>query len=422
VDLNVNSKFVWANNLGPDAKVLLNASSNGVYNFSIPSEEQVVGGIAFGDIEIPANVTAIVEDAFARLNISSVKFLSTSSLSTIGDGAFAQCLSLSGTLSIPTSVTAIGAGAFNEVNLDEVELNGNPNFKLATNVGEGATILLDSSNGGLYDYEDTSANQVVGGIAFGQLTIPDTGVTKIGDEAFNNLNFLSGTLEIPGNVTEVGQRAFNSCSRIQELILHEGLKTVKSKAFFNLLNVKNDLLLPDTLETVLSNSSEGAFGGIASKNATFGDGLTVIPAGIFASGFAPTLIRNVTLSNNVAEIGENAFKNCTSINNIDFGAASSLTTIGEKAFVDSLICSPFNIPSSLENIGEDAFKSALFSNIDVGDNLHFSLAENVGEGATFLLSDSATDYDYSKSSDDQVAGGICYGNVTIPSGVTEIAG
>ena len=59
---------------------------------------------------IPNTVTAIGEDAFCGLALTSINI--PNSVISIGAGAFAFCFNLTGDLTIPNSVETIGAGAF----------------------------------------------------------------------------------------------------------------------------------------------------------------------------------------------------------------------------------------------------------------------------------------------------------------------
>jgi hypothetical protein len=86
-----------------------------------------------------------------------------SSVTSIGNSAFSDCSSLTGSLTIPNSVTSIGDGAF---------------YYCA-----GFT---------------------------GSLTIPNS-VTSIGSYAFTNCTGLT-SLDIPNNVTSIGSNAFGYCS------------------------------------------------------------------------------------------------------------------------------------------------------------------------------------------------------------------
>ena len=61
---------------------------------------------------IPNTVTAIGEDAFCGLALTSIDI--PNSVTTIGAGAYAFCFSATGDLTIPNSVEFIGAGAFTQ--------------------------------------------------------------------------------------------------------------------------------------------------------------------------------------------------------------------------------------------------------------------------------------------------------------------
>jgi hypothetical protein len=121
---------------------------------------------------------------------------------------------LSGTLTIPNSVTDIGSDAFADCKFTGLEVaEGNTSFKLASHgsVGDICYILLPKAGHTNNDF-DYANDRPAGCLAVGDLTIPATGVTSIGESAFSYCGGLSGTLTIPNSVTSIGERAFYKCS------------------------------------------------------------------------------------------------------------------------------------------------------------------------------------------------------------------
>ncbi|MGL5617665.1 MAG: leucine-rich repeat protein [Metamycoplasmataceae bacterium] len=79
--------------------------------------------------------------------------------------------------------------------------------------------------------------------------------------------------------------------------------------------------------------------------------ITIIDNGAFENS-AITLIE---IPNKITLIGDNAFKDTTSLSSISIRPASELTTIGNGAFYNSRITS-INIPNSVTSISSNAFK------------------------------------------------------------------
>ena len=64
---------------------------------------------------------------------------------------------------------------------------------------------------------------------------------------------------------------------------------------------------------------------------TIPDGVTEIPGYAF---FYCSSLKKITIPDSVTSIGRCAFQDCTSLTSVTFGENSSLTTIGESAFVN----------------------------------------------------------------------------------------
>ena len=64
-------------------------------------------------VEFPSTLIEIKDKAFYNCeNITELIFPTGSALTTIGEGAFADCYSLTGTITFPSKLATIGEGAF----------------------------------------------------------------------------------------------------------------------------------------------------------------------------------------------------------------------------------------------------------------------------------------------------------------------
>ena len=72
-----------------------------------------------------------------------------------------------------------------------------------------------------------------------------------------------------------------------------------------------------------------------------------------------TVLKTVSIPSQVKEIGKQAFKNCTNLQNVDFSHADNLKVIGESAFQKSGISGNLVIPNSVETIDKWAFGECL---------------------------------------------------------------
>ena len=179
---------------------------------------------------IPSSVTSIGDSAFAGcFSLSNIAI--PSSVNSIGDKAFWNCCSLS-SIVIPNSVTSIGDRAFDNcyslkyisIPKNVICLNGNPFFNwygklecLSPNFIYEDDVLFNKDKSKIISCRVQGISSYI---------IPNS-VTSIGDYAFLGCTFLSDIV-IPTSVTCIGRGAFRDCNfptdLKQELISRFGEK------------------------------------------------------------------------------------------------------------------------------------------------------------------------------------------------------
>ena len=163
---------------------------------------------------IPSSVTSIGDSAFAGCrSLSNIAI--PSSVNSIGDRAFWDCCSLT-SIVIPESVTSIGDWAFCgcsslkyiSIPKNVICLNGNPFFNwygklecLSPNFIYEDDVLFNKDKSKIISCRDQVIRSYI---------IPDS-VTSIGDRAFYGCCFLSDIV-IPTSVTSIGRGAFHDCN------------------------------------------------------------------------------------------------------------------------------------------------------------------------------------------------------------------
>lgn len=203
-----------------------------------------IGGCSFMDctsltsIDIPNSVTAIGDRAFAfcssaKINVDEknenyfsendilftkdktalIQYLPSkedktyvipNSVTTIGNGAFSGCSSLT-SIEIPNSVTTIGYSAFDCCSsLTSIEI---PN-SVAT-IGDDAFFCCRSLT---------------------SIEIPNGVTTIIGERAFSCCTSLT-SIEIPNSVTTIDKRAFYGCTSLTSIEIPNSVTTISSDAF-----------------------------------------------------------------------------------------------------------------------------------------------------------------------------------------------
>ena len=231
--------------------------------------------------------------SFRNQNIES--YVIPSSVTSIGDGAFSSCSSLS-KIVIPSSVTSIGEMAF--MNCDSLSDIVIPSS--VTSIGSNA-------------FDDCSS--------LSSIVIPSS-VTNIGDSAFWACSSLS-SIVIPGSVTSIGDFAFWGCSSLSSIVIPSSVTSIGDSAFSDCSSLSN-IVIPDSVTSI----GDSAFGGCSSLSNI------VIPASVtsigdWAFGGCCSLF-SIVIPKSVISIGDGAFSNCSSLFNIVI--PNSVTSIGSEAF------------------------------------------------------------------------------------------
>ena len=222
-------------------------------NINIPNSVTTIGHSAFvgcdslTNITIPSSVVTIIGNPFCGwhgiLNNESKAFIYEdhvlfnknkttliayraketnytipNSVTTIGEGAFSHCDSLT-SINIPNSVTTIGGYAF--CCCDSLTNINIPNN--VTTIGEGTFCHCHSL---------TSIN------------IPN-GVTTIEKWVFLNCDSLT-SINIPNSVTTIGDSVFEGCHSLTNINIPNGVTTIENGAFYRCLNlpshIKSDIM------------------------------------------------------------------------------------------------------------------------------------------------------------------------------------
>ena len=313
------------------------------------------------------------------------------SVTSIGDGAFGCCSSLS-SLVIPDSV---------------VNIKGNPFYFwkgklecLSASFIYEDNVLFNMDKSKLISYRNQEAKSFIipdgvksiGKCAFVDcyslvsISIPNS-LTNIGDGAFDGCSSLSN-LVIPNSVTSIGDGAFWGCSSLRSLVIPNSVTSIGAWAFSGCKSLSN-IIIPDSLTSIGAWAFDGCsslcslvipnsvtsidawvFSGCKSlSNITIPDSLTSIGAWVFEGCSS---LRSLVIPNSVTSIGNSAFEGCSSLSSLVI--PDSVTCIGFGAFEGCSSLRDLVIPNSVNDIEDRAFEGCNFP-----DNLKQELIFRFGD-------------------------------------------
>ncbi len=333
--------------------------------YTIHPDCRVIGNSAFSgcdslrSIHLPSSLESIGSNAFSRCSrLSNVSF--SNGLISIGSYAFSSCAMTS--LDLPDTLTEIESGAFwncaslTDVSLpDSIEVIYSDCFDNTVNTKEymGAQYLGNKNNpylcllyaDGVSLYHDSYSSigsVIMPGISNGKIcflnsdtkTIARNALQKL-DSVYENISFLSSSSYIiPSD--------------------HMKYLTVSSNC---VIEKETGRLIAGTAGAVIPDDGSVtcigayAFAGSGLTSISIPSSVTVIEESAF---FYASALQEVTLSEGLTEIGDNAFEWCPNLY-INEGFPSSLTVIGNRAFYNCINLNNITLPEGLRTMGSYAF-------------------------------------------------------------------
>lgn len=238
--------------------------------------------VADGNVGYTVNGGCLVEKASGKLIASAVGSIipTDGSITTIGESAFEGRTDLT-TIHIPASVTAIEAKAFYGC----TSLTG-------ISVDPSSQAYVSKSNCLI----ERATKRLIQGCNSSQIPV-DGSVTEIGDYAFAEFTGLT-SIHIPIMVDTISGSAFNGCS---------GLESITASAGNPHYNATDNCLIISGTRTLL----------LGCKNSVIPTDSSVIRIGNGA--FSGSGITELTIPDQITEIGESAFVNCVSLKKLTIG-------------------------------------------------------------------------------------------------------
>ena len=354
-------------------------------------------------LEIPADVTEIGNDAFSDSSLAEVNM--PDSVKKIGDGAFSFCSALT-EITIPNSITKIGKGIFSHCS----ELT---HITIPNSVTEIGDYAFASCYNLMYITIPDSITKI-GNYAFSccysltEITIPNS-VTKIGNGAFSDCWDLTN-IDIPDSVTEIGEGIIDGCSLLDyQEFSKKGSTSQKLKYRGNKQLI--ELVIPNDITEIEDNAFEDCE---ALEKIMIPDSVTEI--GNYAFRYCYHL-KQITIPDSVRKIGEKAFEACFPLTEIHI--PHSVTEIKTATFLNCLELKDITIPDSVTKIRSSAFAGCCsLTHIIIPDSV--TEIESGAFSDCFSLTDIIIPDSVTKIRSSAFDGCRSLTEITIPNSVTEI--
>ncbi len=216
-----------------------------------------------------------------------------------------------------------------------------------------------------------------------KIYIPE-GLKYIGESAFENCVKLI-SVDLPQSLTRVEKSVFNRCKKLKEVNFGSNIQTIGELSFYGCVSLEK-VILPNSLK-VLGDMAFYKCGKIHE---------ITLPKHIEKIGnnaFTLSGLRSVVLEGNISNWGSGAFAQCKKLHTLTL--IEGVSRIGDKAFNNCPALINVNIPNSLKSLGENVFYDSGFGEL---------IKDNETLGSVFINGKHLT------------------GQVTIPEGITSIAG
>ncbi len=191
------------------------------------------------------NCNCIIETATNTIIVGGKNATFPSSIQNIGEKAFVDNTSLSGTVVLPNDLETIGNSAFASCkNIEGITFNnklksiGSNAFYSCNNL-KSITLPDGLTEIGIEAFINCSALKSV--------KLPES-LTTIGIAAFSGCTSLE-SITIPGSVKNVSEALLKRCTSLKEVILSEGVETIGGSVFDGEKNLPL-LVLPSTLTSI----------------------------------------------------------------------------------------------------------------------------------------------------------------------------
>jgi hypothetical protein len=343
IDAAVFGNCISLTSIYVDSNNAVYASENGVlFNKSKTLLIRCPIGKTDTNYIIPNSVITIENDAFFNCG-SLVSITISDSVTSIGIYAFRDCRGLI-SVTIGNSVTSIGNLAFyNCTSLQTVNFNA-----------------INCTSMPVQNYYPVFS----GCSAFTTLNIGNAVIT-IPNNAFINTSITSVT--IPNNVTSIGASAFAGCIGLTSITIPDSIVSIGANAFQYCSNLQT-VNFNAVSCTTMGNSNSFVFPSVITT-LNIGNNVRNIPS----NAFYGTGITSVIIPDSVTNIGEDAFRNCTNLQTLNYNAINCIVPphvgLGTSRVFAGCNITTLNIGNNVETIPALAFPSFHLTSVTIPNSV-----------------------------------------------------
>ncbi len=312
-------------------------------------------------IDIPESIKMIGDGAFIYCKTLEEVIL-PSTLKGIGEGAFSECEKLS-SISLPSEINYISSYAFTSSGLTSISIPDSIN-QLGESVFADCKALKEVKLPN--NITQIGMNMFYGCESLEEIKIPNT-VEEICDFAFKDCSKLKAFDCSNVNLSKIGINAFEGCVALTEIKLPNAMTRIGEYTFKGCEKLEKVTIFASFEGEGIERDclGKGIFDGCSAiKEANISckiashlpkECLTklTINSGSEVNGFTDCkALKTVIILDAVGKIGDLAFSDCSSLDEVTFGKVSS---IGGRAFLNCISLKSIVIPSSVSKISS-AFK------------------------------------------------------------------
>ena len=208
------------------------------------------------------------------------------------------------------------------------------------------TYAISDGTAAIHSYNGTAASVTVPStLTYGGITYK---LNRIENSAFEN-NATLRSIVLPENITSLGMSVFKNCTNLSAVTINGNIGDCN-------LNSNGSI---SHCYASFYNAGTNA----SSFKVTFGSSVTRIPAYIFATGSSKSddeyaHITSLVISDNVSEIGSDAFFNCYDLSTVSWG--KGLKTLGSQCFTNNISLQSLTLPAKVTAIGASAFEGCTY--------------------------------------------------------------